>query len=238
VTAGNGFSSRAWPGRLAALLALGVLGIALVDCAAVRGRRAAPEPSGFLGDYSQLAEREGYEAQLIYVDPVAPWPAYEAIEIDSVTLWVSEETGPLTDLLFAALHRELGERFRLVDQPGRGVLRLRAALTQGKGAMVAARAITSILPPAFLLSTAAGLSTDTASTVGTATVEMEVVDSVSGRRLAAAVDSRAGTKSILAGSRTFKKWGDVEAACEFWAKRISDFLARRGVPKKPGAALR
>lgn len=217
---------------------------ALVGCAAVRGRSGSPEPAGFLGDYSQLAPREGAEARLVYVSPSADWRSYEAIQLDSVTLWAHEDTAGvrgqdrqmLTDLLYTALHRELGARFRLVERPAPGVLRLRAALTQAKGARVPLRTLTSILPPAFVVSTAAGLATDTAATVGTATVEMEVLDSVTSDRLAAAVDSRAGTKSILAGTRTFKKWGDVEAACGFWAGRVAEFFVRQGVQTKPGAS--
>jgi hypothetical protein len=79
-----------------------------------------------------------------------------------------------------------------------------------------------------------GLAADTANTVGSVTAEMEVVDSVSSERLAAAVDERAGTKRIFT-TRTFKKWADVEAACRYWAERVGLFLARQGVPQKPGA---
>ena len=140
----------------------------------------------------------------------------------------------LTDILYSQLTASLGHEFALVDRAGPDVLRLRAALTQAKGAIVPLRVITSILPPAFLLSTAVGLSTDTAATVGTATLEAELVDSITHRRLAAAVDSRAGTKSILAGTRTFQKWGDVEAACKYWADRLTAILLERSVRRKAG----
>lgn len=236
-------STRPRSAQLLRLLLLGVLCVGLLDCAAVRGRRGDPEQSGFLGDYSQLKEQEGYDAALVYVAPDVEWGAYEAVHIDSVTLWghgdmgrISEEDRQmLTNILFKSLREQLGAQFPLADRPGSDVLRVRAALTQAKGAKVALRTITSFLPPAWVVSSAGGLATDTASLVGTATVEIEVLDAITSERLAAAVDSRAGTKSILAGTRTFTKWGDVEAAGLFWANRVTGFFVRQGVQRKPGA---
>jgi hypothetical protein len=210
-----------------------------LGCGAVRGRRGTPEESGFLRDYGQLQEREGYEAQLVYLNPRADWSRYAAIEIDSVTLWASQENVKLskqdqqmlTDLVYKAMHEQLGKEFRIVQEPGPEVLRLRAALTQAKGAKVALRTMSTLLPQALLLGTAVGLSADTASTVGTATVEMELLDSITGQRLAAAVDQRAGTKSLLT-TRTFSTWGDVEAAANFWAERTAQFLVKQGVQRK------
>ena len=91
------------------------------------------------------------------------------------------------------------------------------------------RTVSSIVPMMFVTSTAAGLSADVANTVGTATLEAELLDAVTGERLAAAVDQRAGTKSVLAGTRTFKVWGDVQAACEFWAEGLTQKLVQLGV---------
>ena len=222
------------------LLAVALLSVAVVSqagCAAVRGRRDAPARSGFLGDYSQLAPREGFEAHDVYLNPDARWNSYNAIHIDAVTFWVHEEAPSLeaderqmlTDLLYTALHDRLSEKFVIVDQPGAHDIRVRAALTQAKGAKVALRTVSSIVPMMFVVSTAAGLSADVAANVGTATLEAELLDAVTGERLAAAVDQRAGTKSILAGSRTFKKWGDVQAACEFWAENLTQKLVQLGV---------
>jgi len=227
-----------WILSLVAAAALPALG-----CGAVRGRRGTPEESGFLRDYSQLQPRKGYEARLVYVKPGVDWSRYDAVDIDSVTLWANRETEKLspderqmlTDLLYKALHEKLGAEFRLADRPGPDVLRLRAALTQAKGANVPLRTISTIVPQVLLLSTAVGLSADVAETVGTATVEAELLDSVTGDRLAAAVDQRAGTKSLFT-TRTFSTWGDVEAAANFWSARVAQFLMKQGVRRKTGAA--
>jgi hypothetical protein len=227
-------SHSTWIAWLALALVLPALA-----CGAVRGRRGTPEPSGFLRDYSPLREREGFEARLVYVNPRADWSRYAAIEIDSVTLWASDENVKLsrqdqqmlTDLVFKAMHEQLGKEFRIVEQPGADVLRLRAALTQAKGAKVPMRTMSTLLPQALVLGTAVGLSADTATTVGTATIEMELLDSIAGERLAAAVDQRAGTKSLLT-TRTFTTWGDVEAAANYWAERTAQALVRAGVRRK------
>ena len=142
----------------------------------------------------------------------------------------------LTDTLYKALYDELGKTFTLAERAGPDTLRMRVALTQAKGAIVPLRAITTIVPQLRVVSTIVGLSADVAVTVGTATVEMEVRDSITGRRLAAAVDSRAGNKALFT-TRTFTKWGDVEAAEQYWSQRVAWQLARHGVQRKPGAPM-
>lgn len=227
--------------RSLATCALVALLVCTLGCGAVRGRRGPAEHSGFLGDYSKLAKVEGYDAQEGWINPEAKWSSYDAVHIDSVMLWLHEGTElpeadqkMLTDLLYKQLHTELEKQFKIATAGGPGVVRVRAAITQAKGAKVVSRTISTLLPQALILGTAVGLGADTANTVGTASAEAEMLDSVTGTRLAAAVDSRAGTKRLFT-TRTFSTWGDVEAACEYWAKRVALFLVNQGVRRKPGA---
>ena len=90
--------------------------------------------------------------------------------------------------------------------------------------------------PSVTVSNKQFLAGDTATMVGSATVEMEVLNSVTNERLAAAVDDRAGTKVLFA-KRAYTTWGDVQAACSYWAGRISWQLARHGVQRKPGVGM-
>jgi hypothetical protein len=222
-----------------------VLICAMVACAASRGRRGDAPESGFLGDYSQLEPREGWPAQELYFNPNAQWSRYDSVQLDSVTLWAHTDLGKLsdedrqmlTDTLFKALHDELGKYFVMTDRPGPSTVRVRAALTEAKGAKTALRAITSIHPGSLLLGAAVGLSLDTANSVGTATVEFEVLDAVTNERLAAAVDRRAGTKAfaLIAPKRTFTKWGDVKAIASYWSERAAIVLLKKGVRPKEGA---
>jgi hypothetical protein len=195
------------------------------------------ETSGFLGDYAELKAGQGDEALLVYFNPTARWSQYDKILIDSVTLWrdaetddlPAEEAQMLTDHLYAALHKELSRDYEIVEAPGPGVLRLRAALTEAKGAKVVMNTVTSVIPQLRLLSTLGGMATGTAALVGKAGVEAELTDSLSGERLAAAVDARQGTKAIRAG---VGKWSDLEQAFDHWAERFRLRLAElRSAPQ-------
>jgi hypothetical protein len=227
--------------RAAALLTLLAVALASASCGILRPTRGRhldeAQHSGFLRDYSQLGPREGFPAQEVYVDPSAVWGRYNAIYIESVTLWVSDESKRpdpkdqqmLTDMLYKALHAKLGEKFRLVDRPGPNVIQLRAALTDAKGARVALNTVTTVVPQLRAASTLAGLGTDTAALVGAASVEAEFTDAITNQRLAAVVDSRAGTKGV---TRMLSKWADVEAICNYWAERARDFFVEQGVQQK------
>lgn len=236
-------SIRAHARRVLTLAVVLMVSVVFLACPTLRARRNVPAPRGFLGDYSQLRKTEGYDFQLVYINPEARWSDYDAVEIDSVTLWAGEgtvrlspeEQQMLTDLLFTAMHEELSTHFKVVNEPGLGVLRIRLALTQAKGtSFVPLRAVTTLLPQALVIGTVVGLSLDTATTVGSATVEAEIEDPITGVRLAAAVDERVGVKSLLS-ANMFRTWGDVHDAAHFWAKRTVRFLAREGVQRKPDA---
>lgn len=230
-------------GRMMVLAFLVAVPLVVGGCAATRGRRGEPEESGFLRNYSQLQKNPDYPAALVYIKPDVKWANYNSVQIDSAGLWVNEDTSiseedqkQLTDDLYTALHTELSKYFVVTNQPGPNTLRLRVALTEAQGAKVGLRTITTVVPQLRLAGGLVGLAGDTAATVGSATVEMEVLDSISNQRLAAAVDARKGTKVLFA-KRQYTTWGDVEAACEYWSKRISWQLARAGVQRKAGVPM-
>jgi uncharacterized protein DUF3313 len=232
-------------GQERAVLAVLVLVLLMVaGCTATRGRRGTPEESGFLRNYSQLQEVEGYPAARVYIRPGVQWSNYNAIQLDSVGLYADPSTANvspedqqmLSDTLYKSLYDDLSKYFTVVNQAGPNTLRLRVALTQVSGAKPVLRTVTTVVPQLRLLGGVVGLGGDTAATVGSATVEMEVLDSVTNQRLAAGVDDRAGTKVLFA-KRAYTTWGDVQAACGYWAGRISWQLARQGVQRKPGVGM-
>lgn len=211
-------------------IAVAVVAAALLTgCATTRQSRGVGEESGFLGDYSDLKPGGKDEAQLIYIRPDADWARYDAIEIDSVTLWLDsktedipkEEQQQLTDYLYNALYEHLSKDYKIVDHPGPGVMRLRAAITEAKGSKVVMNTITSIVPQLRLLTTIVGMSAGTSVLVGKAGVEAELTDSMTGQRLMAGLDERQGTKAIRGG---IKKWSDVKLAFDFWAERLQKRL--------------
>jgi uncharacterized protein DUF3313 len=221
-------------------LALVAVTLSATGCGLIwptRERRDVPVQSGFLGDYSGLSAKQGAAVQEVYINPAAAWSNYNAIHIDSVSLWASGDSPTpsaadqqmLTNMLYQSMHDKLAEKFTLVDHPGPGVIRVRMALTQVKGARVALNAITTVIPQLRLVTTLGGVAADTAVLVGSASAEMEVTDSMTNERLAAGVDSRAGTKGL---ARAFSKWADVQAICDYWAEHARDFFVKEGVRPK------
>jgi hypothetical protein len=227
-----------------AAIALVSVAAASIGCGIIRPTRGRhfedAEHSGFLRDYSQLKPQEGYDAQEVYVRPGTAWKDYSAIYIESVSLWIKDESKKpsaedqkkITDMLYKSLHDKLGEKFKLVDHAGPGVIQIRAAFTEAKGARVALNTVTTVIPQARAASTILGLGTDTAALVGAASMEAEANDSITNDRLAAVVDSRAGTKGIM---RMLSKWADVEAICDHWGENARDFFVKQGVQQRPGA---
>ena len=55
--------------------------------------------------------------------------------------------------------------------------------------------------------------------VGYVMVEADFTDSVTGERLIAAVDARAGTKALR--TKFNSTWGDVKLAFDWWAQRVA-----------------
>ncbi len=144
--------------RRVAIIALVSLALVSAGCGILRPTRGRhfeeTERSGFLGNYSQLAPREGFDAQEVYVNPSAAWPRYNAIYLESVTLWVKDDSKKLdpkdqkvlTDMLYKSMNDKLGEKFKIVKEPGPGVIKLRMALTEAKGARVAMNTVTTVIP--------------------------------------------------------------------------------------------
>jgi hypothetical protein len=187
--------------------------------------RAAP--SGFLGDYSLLSKGGADEPSLIYVDDDADFSAYEKITINPVTIWRAagssltgvpeEEFQQLADYLHASLRTALGEHFEVVEQSGPDVLRLRVAITEVRRAQIVPNIVSTVLPPARLLSNVQSMATGTHAFVGKAAIEGEVLDSQTNQRLAAMVDERAGGKTL---SGSTNSWRDVYAAYDYWAQGL------------------
>jgi len=75
-----------------------------------------------------------------------------------------------------------------------------------------------------------GLAANTAATVGEASGEVEVTDSLTNRVLVAAVDRRVGQRSIQG---VFSKWSDVEEAWDHWAEQLRERLVQQGAGHEP-----
>jgi hypothetical protein len=190
------------------------------------------ELAGFLGDYSQLKKGGGERALLYYINPDANFADYDKVILDPVAIWRTKDSNlkkiPREELLnlghylYTAVRKQLQGDYAMVEKPGRGTMRIRLAFTEIEGATVPLDIATTYLPPGRLISEGKNLAFGTHSFVGEATVEMEILDSVSNRRLVAVVDKRAGGKHIKGSTDT---WADIKQASDFWAERLRTRLA-------------
>jgi hypothetical protein len=207
----------------------------LAGCAA--GGMKKVEKAGFLGDYSQLKPGGEDRAALLYIKPGVDLKPYDKIMFERVTVLLSPEADykvvdpallkEMTDYYQNALIEAVKDGYQVVDQPGPGVLRVRAAITDIKPSKPVANTMSSIIPVGMAVAAVTKVASDENMGTGEAATEMEVLDSVTGERLAAAVDRRQGGKMAFRG-----KWTDTKDAFDFWAKRFRERLDEmRGVKK-------
>ena len=187
---------------------------------------------GFLADsYPLLQPGTEGEANLVYMSPKAKWRNYNKIMLDAVSVWLGKdsdanvETGMipqedvrnLANSFYKKLHEQLSKDYTIVQSSGPDVMRLSVALTDVQNGMPVLDTISTIVPQALLLSGAKNLATGTTSFVGQASVEARIVDSLSGKLLAAGIDRRAGGKKLGKGPGF---WRDVENVFDYWAAKI------------------
>ncbi len=227
--------SPRWLRLTAPLLAITLL-CGLTACKTTRQvtKESYYEPSGFLGDYSQLQPGTNGQARLIYMKPGVQWSKYTKVWVKPIELWRSDDPeapmGKLTpedqqiliDLLNTSLANSL-TNYQMVSQGGSDVLVIHAALTDARKSKPVAGAISSIYLPLKLISLGKQAIAGTAIGVGMVTIEAELLDGQSNERLVAAVDSRSGTVAIR--SKFTNRWGDVEKSFDWWANRLATRLA-------------
>lgn len=213
--------------KVASKILVLLLTVALVGCSASGMKNV--EQSGFLNDYSQFMPGNDDEAALVYIKPGADFKPYSKIMFERVVVTLSpsseaREIDPttlkeLTDYYQNALLEAVKGGYEVVDQPGPEVLWVRVAITDVEPSNPTANTMSSIIPVGMAVSAAAKATTDANLGTGEAATEMEVLDSMTKERLAAAVDRRQGGKMAFRG-----KWVDTEQAFDYWAKRFRERL--------------
>ena len=208
------------------------IGMLCVSCATTHQTRKAAT-SEFLGDYSQLKEGKGDQALMVYIDENVNFSLYDKVIIDPVRLVASEDSDmakiskedlqAIADYFYAALNENLSQKYKIVSESGPKTMRLRVALTDVTGSKVVLDTLSSLIPVGMAINLIAKVATGNSTAVGSATGEMELLDSFTGKRLIAAVDGRSGTKYTGKFDK-FSKWEDTKDACDYWAKRIAQRL--------------
>lgn len=230
--------------RCAAVLALFAAATLLPGCSAVT-RAKEVKFSGFLKDYSQLKPNPGEGSIYAYINPKTDFSKYDKVMFEPVVLLAApdsklgkapkEDLQALVDYLQAKAKDEVGKHFPVVDSPGPGVLRVRAALTDADTKNVIAATASTVSPVGLTLNGIQMLAMGTTLAAGNASLECEVTDSVTGERLAASVDRRVGT--MAPDARQFDKWDHVKAAMDYWVERlVTNFIKLREERARADAA--
>jgi hypothetical protein len=204
----------------------------------------APPPTGFLGnDYSLLtppAEGTDQKAMLRYVNPNANWGNYNKIMIAPVTYWAADDSKlsaadqqALCNYMYGVLSQDVAKTFVIVDQPGPGVIKLSAALTDATSAVPVLRSVSVVVPQARALSLIKMAATGTYAFVGSAQGAIKLNDTMSGQLLAAAIDKRVGGSAVT--NVTVWQWGDAEHAMDYWGLLIDQRLVAFGVQPSSSA---
>jgi Protein of unknown function (DUF3313) len=173
--------------------------------------------SGFLSSYDNLNAISPTE--MTYMAPNFPLENYNKIIIDPVVteMYSPNDAGDLdpkdkehlTQYFYEALSKAISttSTYKIATEPGPGVLRLRVGLTNLKKSSPGM----NVLPQTKL--SGVGL--------GQASVEAELLDSVTGKQIAAIIQSESGNRFSFAG---LSKWGDVESVMNDWAERLHNRL--------------
>lgn len=196
-----------------------------------------PEFSGFLGNYSDFRESKRVEDAWIYFKPnftVDDLKHYDKLIIDPVQMMVHKkaETKTITKetqervagYFREAIKKAMEPDYKVVDAPGKDVIRVRAAITNLVPRDVD-HAIYEHLP--IMLAFRAGkaahrAATDQQEITVEATLEMEFDDSISGERLMAIVDGHRGARVNVKEGEPDIDWQHVTAALDYWAKTMRE----------------
>jgi hypothetical protein len=195
-------------------------------------RVTSNEKSGFLGDYSQLVKGNENQPNMVYVNPDLDLRPYNKVMVDHVVVFMnpqSENKGiqpdqlvELTKHFHQALIEALEGPYQIVDAPGPGVLRVRTAITDVEPGKPVRNSMSTVIPVGMAVTVVNKAVNDSNLAVGRASVEVELLDSVSGERLAAAIDRREGRKRVVSG-----KWTDVKKSFDYWADRLRIWLIQQ-----------
>ena len=199
-----------------------LMGLAIVVMASQCGcGPKRPVTTGFLSDYSRLEAVS--DTMLQHVVPANEFRSYRSFIVDPVAVHFhgnakgtdakSKEIAELGQYMHSAFQNALLDHYNVVRRPGPGVARIRKALTDLEKSSPAL----NVIPQTKL----AGVG------LGGASMEGEVLDSVTGKQLAAVVQVQKGKKLSLSG---LTKYGDAKAVMDDWAQRLVQKLDEANKP--------
>lgn len=180
-----------------------------VGCA---GKKTA-EFSGFLSDYSLLTANPELEGAITWEDPSADLGKYNKFQVDEVLVHFApnaegssidpDTIKEISDYMENQLVAALSKNYQVVNAPGPGVLRIRVAITDIK-----------LSKPAWNIHPGSKLA---GAGLGGASMEAEAIDTQTGKRVAAIVDSRPARRASFKG---YRKLDHPKEVIDFWINRF------------------
>lgn len=156
---------------------------------------------------------------------------YNKIKIDPIWILVRNkeaydgldpaELNKLTQQFRAELIAALKGRFEIVDSAGPRVMRLSMALTNVETPSRLLAVTSTFLPVGLGISTISKLVTGEHTNIGSASMEILAIDSVSGKALFAAIDRHAGSKNL---NNLVDPTSGAKEAFKWWANRLRHTL--------------
>ncbi len=196
-----------------ACLLIGLTPVLISGCAGTETAR-----TGFLKDYSKLQPHPDIDGRFRYINPKMNVGDYSKFIVDPVVLNLSkegkeegidpEDLNEQVTFFHGKILEELGKDYQIVNRPGKGVARIRVAITH----IDKTNPVLNIHPGTKL--TGAGL--------GGAGMEAELIDSVTGETIGSVIDFQMGSRlSLMAGLTWF---GHAQAVMEDWAEDLRKFI--------------
>ena len=189
--------------------------------------------SGFLGNYSGLRPASDGSGAWNYRKPNVDFKPYTQIMLDPLVIWPSTQSTyggldastawRLARAFEDQMRQALAGGYKVVDRPGPGVLRLRAALTDIVLERPGVESPGPLIPMANnILIRASEKVSGLNALEGQAAIEAELLDAQSHERLAAYVEKRAGSHVLL--TKDKDSLGPILDLFSYWAKRLRQRL--------------
>jgi hypothetical protein len=216
-------------------------------------RLAGYKYSGFLSDYSKLAPAPDGSEAMSWRKPGVDFKAYDKILIERLTFFYHDqadykgidptELKALADYFSQSITKQLGESYSLVTEPGPGVLRIRAALTDIIPNKPSVSVVTLVVP--YL--TVADLGTSSVAKggpgsnfyVGHTSIEAEFIDAATNEQVAVFIDRYYPKKydveikkgvvgAVVHGFgqyfKAYTTWSYTKDAFDYWAQKLRQKL--------------
>jgi hypothetical protein len=220
--------------KIATLIAIAAFALT-AGCAS---KSTEPKYSGWLKDYSGLTEQTDPKGNKVmrFVSPDVTQGKYNAVIVEPVVFYPEPQTSPQVSAealqqLSAYMTKKMKEDLTakgisVVDAPGKGVVRLRTAITS-IGVQVEGRSAYQYIPQAFIISGAYRAAAGNPYQ-GALRLEVEATDSMTGERLVVGV--RSGVGEALGRARSeaaapILTVDSIKAVVDKWAEGGSDQVA-------------